>query len=215
MEEHPVKRRAAKLHAKDAAASNEIWLEVGRALTRWSMLEEALCSIFILCVCPRQDVSIRVERAAGAAFWAMASFDGKLKMTNAAVRQWLRDDDALAPPQDSFLHRCWNALFNNLGKKSPKRHDLAHGTVVTHYTEDAVHTAFVPSHFRRRYTSGAQEPLLNTGLSGKDIQQRNAGFAIMTDRLSKFEKALFEHLAQRGEVYGREAEASPPRHHRT
>src|SRR3954471_20288157 len=107
------------MEEQSSAERRALYEAVGEALTSWSMLEEALCSIYILCVCPSPNMP---AGPAGASFWAVAAFDGKLKMTSAAVNQRFRHNDELLAG--------WKTIFNELKEKSPKRHDLAHGTVV-------------------------------------------------------------------------------------
>jgi hypothetical protein len=196
-------------HGGEAIKAHGLYAAVGYALTQWSILEEALCSIYILAVAPHHKTSYS---PAGASFWAIATFDGKLRMTHAAVSIWARDIDD--------VDREWGPLYNALGKKNPKRNDLAHGTVVTQWREGEAATFFAPSHFRRFYTTDPTEmvdygtwPIPPEGrLSAKDIQQRAEGFKQMATRLRGFRRILYFHLRQRGEVGLPADKGGLPRH---
>jgi hypothetical protein len=111
---------------KHTEIANDLYCAIGYALTQWGTVEEALCSIYILAT--TFPATGATQPASGAAFWAIATFDGKLKMTDAAVAIRIAGSDD--------LKRKWRALFNNMGFKNKRRNDLAHGTVATYWDDE-------------------------------------------------------------------------------
>jgi hypothetical protein len=65
---------------------------------------------------------------AAASYWAIATFDGKLKMTDRALQIWLRDMPELSG--------CWDRTHEKLRSTAVRRHALAHGTVVATLDEN-------------------------------------------------------------------------------
>ena len=61
----------------------DLYAAVGRALTSWAGVEDGLCRVLCATLNPKNTSPI--ERA----YWAIASFDGRLKMTDKAVQQRL------------------------------------------------------------------------------------------------------------------------------
>jgi hypothetical protein len=174
-------------HAEQSVIAADLFRAVGHALTQWSTLEEALCTIYILCVCPHHKMSIA---PAGAGFWAVPAFDSKLKMTNTAVRIWTREN--------ASLDGQWNPLYNKLVAKGPKRNDLAHGTVATYWNGNLGQTSFVPSHYRKLYATDwarSDQPRVDPftpegSLSKTQIEERGASFTRLAGRLRTFRSVL-------------------------
>lgn len=105
---------------KEHKIADEIYEQVGKALSVWSQVEETLCTIYALAVIRKVTDPMG---AAASGYWAIISFEGKLKMTNAALGFRLAGHDCLLEE--------WHPIFNALGKKASKRAELAHGTVAT------------------------------------------------------------------------------------
>lgn len=180
-------------YAKLEAAEDAIYTEVGRALTAWSQLEEDLCQIYILAVCPHELA--RNPDPAGASFWSIMTFDGKLNMATAAVRPWLRDNET--------LDRQWSDLTTDLGNRKKDRNDLAHGTVAPVGTG----ATFFPSHFRTAYTkphldpkkpSTSNQPKGTSKVSRQTVRQWFNEFIKLRRRVNEFHVDFYNHLAQRG-----------------
>jgi hypothetical protein len=55
----------------------EYYTAVGHALTEFSLLENVLCRLFVTCVTDHSSNLL----PAYSAFWAVVSFEGKVKMT--------------------------------------------------------------------------------------------------------------------------------------
>jgi hypothetical protein len=183
-------------HDKQANLADALYRSLGHAVSHWSSLEEALCSIYILAACPHHQTS---KSPAGAGFWAV-TYESKLKLADAAVVIWARDHEAL---------NCeWNNLIDELMNIGAKRRDLVHGTVITHWHDDTGETFFAPSHFRTSYppdlndaTIGNTEPVPpEARLSQKEIEQHTAEFSEIAKRLRSFRTVLYFCLQERGAV---------------
>ncbi len=94
-----------------------IYLAVGRAMSSWARLETYLCLCFSVCISPDKPL------IGYKAFWAVLSFQGKLKLASAAIEQNVKDK-----PE---LYREWRRIREALKKKAANRNKLAHGCVMT------------------------------------------------------------------------------------
>lgn len=102
----------------------ELYAAVGMALTAWSGAEWQLSRLFAQCIAPQSFHPVFSHSVAERGFWAVASFEARLKMADATVREGLwRHEDLL---------REWATLKNRLGRSNRYRNKLAHGTVVRH-----------------------------------------------------------------------------------
>jgi hypothetical protein len=96
-----------------------IYAAVGRALTTWGGVEDALGQVYCVTVNPRHFEP--AERA----YWAIASFEGRLKMTRLAIEQRTRPYPLLP-----LLLPIWTLLDADLTAQNGIRNQIAHGSVV-------------------------------------------------------------------------------------
>jgi len=96
-------------------SQRDVYAAVGRALTEWNHVEAALCRFYCQCLAPGPGI----YPASG--FWAVVSFEAKLKMTDAIARACLDGHPRLL--------ETWNALNNRLIGKNKNRNRVAHGSV--------------------------------------------------------------------------------------
>lgn len=172
-------------------AYSKLYEEVGRALTLWSFIEEALCVLFARAIYPNRKTPIAT---AVQAYWAVLSFDAKLNMVDTAVRSRLLDD--------SKLMKSWNTLKNRLGEKSKKRNELAHGTVIG-FKKATERVYFCPSFHKDLYSkvrylgehlSPTFNPIPQKKLTLKDVTQRRKAFGSLNGRLEKFLSEFSDEL---------------------
>ena len=169
-----------------------IYLAVGRALSRWSLLEWDLAILFCACLGPYANYG-------EFAFWAVVSFEGKLKMTDAVVRPNLRGGTAA-------INTEWDVIFNQLTKKNRMRNKIAHGTVLNsefkrrskrakkNYRDE---TALFPYHWGRRlhaYMNMHHGDIWDgrgiERLSAKQIDEMGNNFSALRTRLQRFRSQI-------------------------
>lgn len=131
--------------------SDEIYSAVGRALTIFSGIENEVCTLFTIAV--RNSHS----NQAAAAYWAVTSFDARLRMVSAALRVSLKGDH--------LTFKKWNTVVvPNLSSLNAIRNKLAHGTVVGFRYSTLKNpelrngTYFCPYYWGRSSVSGAVLP---------------------------------------------------------
>jgi len=108
--------------------ADQYFLWVGRALSHWSLVEQALSRIYAAC--------LGDQEAAHSAYWSVLSMDARLNMTDAAFRTRFR--------KKGDLLKKWNPIKEKIGRKNRKRNDIAHGAVVTLHSKDGSLTKLVP-----------------------------------------------------------------------
>ena len=99
---------------RSPATEDEIYAAIGRALTTWGHVEATLGQVFSVAMNPR-NVDL-AERA----YWAVISFEGRLKMT----RTVLEERGHLAPFPE------WDKIEPDLVANNKIRNKIAHGAVV-------------------------------------------------------------------------------------
>ena len=115
---------------KGEQATEQMFALVGRAITRWSFVENELCSIFMVCtsdVVPmRHGLDFGECAVPNAVFYSVENFRGKLALIDAAlgayVRKW--EDWEMA------IHADWTKLREKTRKLSLRRNRLAHYMVL-------------------------------------------------------------------------------------
>jgi len=93
-----------------------VYVAIGRALTTWAGVEDALGQVYCAAVNPRNFDP--AERS----YWAVVSFEGRLKMVGRAIAE--REDPF------SKLNKAWTPIRDDLLKQNKARNKLAHGSVV-------------------------------------------------------------------------------------
>jgi hypothetical protein len=102
------------------ATPDEIWVEVGRALTAWELLEGELAEIFAICVAPlRGSPTLAAKRSYGLVLGAKVHIDMVGEAAEMFANQ--RIDGWSADPVKELLKRCSGF--------SGRRNDIAHGVV--------------------------------------------------------------------------------------
>ena len=105
--------------------ADEIYLHVGKALSKWNLVEFALCNIFVHAMVPN---SRHVVGAAMSAYWAVVSTDARLKMVDVAVYH-----RSVGNPD---LLKSWKLLCNKIRLISKKRNEIAHGLVINFFESE-------------------------------------------------------------------------------
>jgi hypothetical protein len=100
---------------------DQFFLNVGKCLSTWNRVEASILQILEY-GCSRRG-ALGHEFRIG--YWAVVSFEARLKWCNAVVTHRLQGKKYEA------LAERWNALNNKAIKKARKRAEVAHGSVVT------------------------------------------------------------------------------------
>lgn len=171
----------------------EIYTSVGRALSSWSFVEEALCAIFSDVVTPDPSQSVGAARAA---FWTIESFRGKLLAIESAIR--------LRCFERAETISKWETLQKRAAEKNRLRNEIAHATVMNYGPPD--HTYLVPSLSKTflqdipRIHREVQQPDFDlrpaNRLTAKEIRDRTESFEAFTIRLNEFNGELHELFRQ-------------------
>jgi len=109
----PKANQAETVHSAEDYDDYCMW--VGRCLSAWSLVEARL----------NQTLSMSLNNASGAheAYWAVVSFDARLKMTTTALLHRLEGR--------SDLIEKWRPIEKKVVRKSRQRNRIGHGTVMT------------------------------------------------------------------------------------
>ncbi|HWM31010.1 MAG TPA: hypothetical protein VNO69_04845 [Methyloceanibacter sp.] len=185
-------------------AEISIYAAVGYAQTKWADLEYTLCRVFREAVSPfahEPSGAISADSPAEDAFWAIISFEGKLKMTNAAVERRLNS------PSNHALLAEWAKASKRVRVKAAKRNQLAHGATFKENTAGGERVSFVPflNQLMAGYLIVAGAPDAEISLwpgdipperdkwNVKRIESIAKGFEVGTLRLKRFYYALQAH----------------------
>lgn len=155
---------------------SEIYEALGEALCSWSKVESTLGQIYC------KSINIENGWPAIHGFWAVASFEGKLKMSEAVISSALVGHPEIADK--------WTSASKQLRVKSKVRNKLAHGVVYTqNWTtrkgRDREDTFFSPYGFKelatnfaslKEMTSPRYDPRPKDRLYAKNIRQISREF---------------------------------------
>jgi hypothetical protein len=125
---HDLELRVAS-RSSPTREADPFYTELGRAIAAWQVVELGLSFIFLAAVSPKN------QGAAGAAFEAVRTTDGKLEMVDAALQATLKKSGT-----EDELWKKWRSSFNRakeLGKE--KRNRFAH-YLVLESVDDSVPT---------------------------------------------------------------------------
>ena len=180
------------------ATESEFYEAVGRALSKWSILEEHLCSVFITAL---QESSEDIAGPIAAAYWAVISFDARLKMVHAAV-----ETRCFHFPE---LVREWARVRDAMSHNAQRRAELAHGTLLNAWYYDRKakdhksELCFVPSFFKQttsmsqmQRSASAADARPAKRLSLFDINERIERFRELSAMLERFHARLYERFPQ-------------------
>lgn len=100
----------------------EFYAKLGRAIAAWQLVETMLSQVYVAAIWPA------IPQALMASFHAVQTFNGKLTLTDAAVRYVLKD-----PAQP--LGEAWSNLWGRLQEKNDRRNHFAHYSVFTDFSK--------------------------------------------------------------------------------
>ncbi len=148
---------------------DEFYAALGRAVAQWQFVEENLLYVFAkLTGCPD-------PLTAGATFYAILSFQGKLAMTHAAAQQTLKDGELL---------QQWNQLQEDLAKEARNRNKLVHLTTIFDPSEKRGYLIYPYLDPRKR--SILKESMLSGSMDIERINELTEIFAQLAVRLEGF-----------------------------
>lgn len=179
---------------------------IGRAITRWSFVEEDLSRIFMVCtgdVVAKADGSLDFGTCGvhSAAFYAVESFRGKLSLVDAAIGSYV----SWAVNSRGAVKAEWAKLREKARKLSLKRNRLAHYMVLPGYDLDdgVIPPRLVPPIGSPGfYRETGINPGKNT-LHLEHIRHMETAFCLLSDKLSDFcfrlarNEELFDIYAQK------------------
>jgi hypothetical protein len=154
----------------------EFYETLGRAISAWQSVEEALYMLYERCIDPRRP------GAAGASFHSIQTFNIKLSATDAAVQFALLD--ASQEDRDE-----WECLRSALNKKAERRNHFAHFQVLTFVDQKAVgkKIMLMPQGYDHRYKVGIRE---KQAYSMSDIINITSSFLGLTKSLHRFRQKI-------------------------
>ncbi len=121
----------------------------------------------------RKPVADRLT--AGATFYAIVSFQGKLAMTHAAAQQTLKDGELL---------QQWNQLQEDLAKEARNRNKLVHLTTIFDPSEKRGYLMYPYSDPRKRNIW--KDSMLSGSIDIERINELTGAFAQLAVRLEGF-----------------------------
>lgn len=182
---------------REDAEADELYLAVGKALSRWNVVENALCNIFVHAVVPSP---FEIVGSSMSAYWAVISMEARLKMTNAAVCARI-----VYHPQ---LSVDWKTLKNKIGRKIKKRNEIAHGTVsrIWYWDRKAkIHKSEIflcPSFFAGRIEDNTLEKMMSgdprpdNRLTLKQVDDQRMAFTRLFHLIDDFHESYYEQIVQ-------------------
>ena len=168
---------------------NEIYLMVGRALTRWETVEEHLGQIFALLI-GLQEPSLAAVRA----FGAIATNRGRADMLGAAAEIYFADYS------DPALKETFRTLMVETAGFAARRNEIAHGAVSGVVFEDGHEEFFLASPFYNTNKMKLGSGSVYAYTSGKILFYLN-GFTGLYNALDTFYWRLTARVAAR-DSYG-------------
>jgi hypothetical protein len=180
-------------------ATEQMFALVGRAITEWSFVEQALCNIFVICVTPcpsRPDpeggrISMLDSAVPTAVFYSVENFRGKLGMVDAALLARVSETGDWAKQ----IRATWARYQDKTRKLSLKRNRLAHWTVAPAFQdgEDYRQPELMPPYGSPGWWSetGANPP--GNKLKPLHVEHLCQAFTGIEQRLRGFAKHLAEH----------------------
>jgi len=176
----------------------ELYASIGQALTAWSGVEWQLSRLFSQSISPKGFDPTLSSSVAERAFWSVHSFEAKLKMTNATIKEsfyWAEDD----------LLKKWTNLKNRLSKSNSCRNKIAHGSVVQHNQGQGDGSIvksvyFSPYYWDRDAKMGrkfipANEPPVEK-LTVKDILKASVRFVVLKEDIHALSLLIHEKMKQ-------------------
>jgi hypothetical protein len=170
-----------------------LYIALGRALSGWAIVENALGQCYAHCV---GRGFVASQKSAVLAYWSVYSFNERLNMADAVITPTVATSPDLASK--------WDSPRDSLGKKNRQRNKLAHGSMmlVMPTKELEKPDAFlVPYAFSQLEKHDPTEWLKSNDFRPKqrlyvhDIDTMRAGFVDVRDELREFGVHIIRHLA--------------------
>lgn len=164
-----------------------LYAAIGRALSQWAEVEDELCLLFCAAV---HDEN---HSPCNEAYWAVASFEARLKMADVAIMR--------TTTRHPELKKRWGTLKNNLHDQNRKRNEVAHGRVLSiswHRGPKAIdrHDLFLAPYFHARRASNVPthaemmepnyDPRPKLRLSHDDLVRRQKKFREISVNLRRW-----------------------------
>ncbi|MER8816312.1 hypothetical protein [Mesorhizobium sp. M0965] len=178
---------------------DQLFLNVGKCLTAWNMVEERVLNLLEYA---HQRGGFGIAEI-NVGYWAVVSFEARLKWCNAVVSFRTRGDNY------KELAETWNALNNKLIAKARKRAEIAHGSVINVKPSSASEftSHFVPFYHKRRlehtlqpHDTYVQSDFIKdtTTLRVSEIKARTQSFKQVRQSLAEFQTAWIKKDIETG-----------------
>lgn len=164
---------------------------VGRAITRWSFVEERLCGVFMVATSPYVaypggGVHYLSSQVPTAIFFALEGFRAKLSIVDAAMSNLLFSEDS------KCLREEWLKLKAKCVRLSRNRNKLAHWTVSPAFEEDdKVYPArLLPPYGSLAYWQETGAFPQGKALTPHNMEALEKAFHMLGERIQNFVQAL-------------------------
>jgi hypothetical protein len=181
---------------KGDSETAQMFARVGRAITRWSLVEQTLSNIFTLCVAPfgarigPDDVYISYldHEVPTAIFYSIESFRGKLGLVDAALLARIKDHGTWA----DNIRSDWARLHDKTRRLSLKRNRLAHWTVLPGFDdgEEFHEPRLMPPYGSPAWWQETGASPQGLKMSPAHLDHLYTAFSILDGRLRAFLKIL-------------------------
>jgi hypothetical protein len=122
--------------------AEQLYLYVGKALSRWNLIEESLSGLLFYALVADPD---EVAGPTLAAYWAVVSMEARLKMVDAALRFSL-----ITAPD---ILKEWSLLHKKISDRISSRNMIAHGMVIRLYKSENDRVPYLIPHFFKQRAS--------------------------------------------------------------
>lgn len=186
--------------------TEQMFALIGRAITRWSFVEERLCSIFLVCTSdvasdPGGGLNFMDSTVGNHVFYSVENFRGKLNLVDTSLNAYVPKSDEWA----ISLRSDWARLRDKTRKLSLRRNKLAHFTVLPGYEfdEGIVEPRLVPPYGSPAYYAETGIWPGKLTFSKTQIGHLEHAFFILEEKLCAFafrlarQEELFDIYAQR------------------
>jgi hypothetical protein len=181
--------------------TEQMFALVGRAITQWSFVEEALSNIFKICVAPsvarRAGISYLDSGVPMAIFYALESFRPRLTILDAALLARLHGTGTSV----TELREEWARLKEKTRKLSRRRNRLAHWTVVPGFEDEEEYwePRLAPAYGSPAWWTSTADPAWSDSLKPLHVEHMRRAFCIIDERLRGFATrlALSPELSER------------------
>jgi hypothetical protein len=185
--------------------SNEFYALLGRCISGWSYVDQALFNIMQSCLAPHYEQSAII-------YFRTPGLEIRLNLTDELVRSLLPGREKKPGEHDPPSVKEWSAICKSIKALLPERRQLAHHSVNLDYgpmqTSSMFGEAFamfIPGDggaqpegtFKILPTMGEMARIRNTApppLTEKEVKNHLQGLAQLTGRMSLFQSETFQPL---------------------